>query len=339
LFALRAQLSALPTEAAILRAASAALEALLPGTVATAVAIFEDDENSVGDNSRVSMLEVSGDTTERRAAMEAAIAVGSSRGTSVAFVCYQAPARGSQHAVAWSGDFPSGLLAFSDWRAANRAGLAGQAVTVPLSAGPVQVGFVQAHFDWSAANKTGGETSVPSEQLLELCEIVGSAVFCVRAQTALSTSQSIVNDIFPQHVARALEQRAREGSAPAEPNALDGAVDDALDTRLTTVDEIRGPARVSDSGQTSSRLFAENYSAVTIIFADIVGFTAMSAARSPESVMAVLDNLFTRFDTLCARHSVYKVWSAAAHTLQPCLTLLHTRRSRLSAIVSWLWLG
>ena len=364
LFTLRAQLSTLPTESAILGAASSALATLLPGTVATAVAIFEDDENGVGDNSRVALLEVSGNTTERRAAMEAAIAAGSSRGTSVAFVCYQAPARGSQHAVAWSGDFPSGLLAFSDWRAASRAGLAGQAVTVPLSAGPVvrsllwmsrlcclrlrkrspfcypqTVGFVQAHFDFAAALKSGGEASVPSEQLLELCEIVGSAVFCVRAQQALSTSQSIVNDIFPQHVARALEQRAREESAPAAPSSGADVGDDSLDSRLTTVDELRGPARVSDHGPaSSSRLFAETFPAVTIIFADIVGFTALSATRSPESVMAMLDNLFTRFDALCARHAVYKVWIAAA-ALGAFFSRSRTRRLRLSVIVTWLWPG
>ena len=330
LFTLRAQLSTLPTESAILGAASSALMTLLPGTVATAVAIFEDDENGVGDNSRVSLLEVNGNTADRRAAMEAAIAAGSSRGTSVAFVCYQAPARGSQHAVAWSGDFPSGLLAFSDWRAASRAGLAGQAVTVPLSAGPVTVGFVQAHFDFGAALKSGGEASVPSEQLLELCEIVGSAVFCVRAQQALSTSQSIVNDIFPQHVARALEQRAREESAPAAPSVGADAVDESLDARLTTVDELRGPVRVSDHGQTAaSRLFAETFPAVTIIFGDIVGFTAMSATRSPESVMAMLDNLFTRFDALCARHSVYKV-----ETIGDCYMGASLRRGFILCLIA-----
>lgn len=296
LFALRAQLSTLPTESAILRAASAALEQLLPGTVATAVAIFEEDDDSVvGDSGRVALLEVNGVVAERRAAMDAAVSAGSARGTSVAFVCFQAPARGSQHAVVFSADFPTGLLAFSDWRAASRAGFSGQAVTVPLSAGPVTVGFVMAHFAATTA-KSGSDNSVPSEQLLELCEIVGSAVFAVRSQNALTTSQSIVNDIFPEHVARALEQRARED------------LDDALSPELPTVDESRAaapsPARISDH---SNKLFAEAYPSVTIIFADVVGFTALSAVRSPESVMAMLDNLFSRFDALCAKHSVYKV--------------------------------
>ena len=132
---------------------------------------------------------------------------------------------------------------------------------------------------------------MPSEQLLELCEIVGSAVFCVRSQQALSTSQSIVHDIFPEHVARALEQRARED------------LGDSLSPVLPSVDESRA-ARISDH---SNKLFAEAYPSVTIIFADVVGFTALSAVRSPESVMAMLDNLFSRFDALCAKHSVFKV--------------------------------
>jgi hypothetical protein len=172
------------------------------------------------------------------------------------------------------------------------------------------VGYISALFAASTALASGSETSVPSEQLLELCEIVGSAVFCVRAQQALSTSQSIVNDIFPVHVARALEQRAREEAAPGSTADLA----DALRTRLSSVDESpQGVARISDpSLALGSRLFAETYPAVTIVFGDLVGFTALSATRSPESVMAMLDNLFSRFDALCAQHSVFKVETIGA---------------------------
>lgn len=46
---------------------------------------------------------------------------------------------------------------------------------------------------------------------------------------------------------------------------------------------------------------------VSILFADIVGFTKMSSTKSAEEVVEILNNLFQRFDLLCKLHNCEKI--------------------------------
>ena len=57
----------------------------------------------------------------------------------------------------------------------------------------------------------------------------------------------------------------------------------------------------------------DKFSQVTLLYADIVGFTAWSAEKSPEEVVTMLNEMFTRFDKMCQEHKVYKV-----HTIGDC---------------------
>jgi adenylate cyclase len=54
-------------------------------------------------------------------------------------------------------------------------------------------------------------------------------------------------------------------------------------------------------------IIADASAAVTVLFADIVGFTQLSERLSPSDVVAVLDSLFTRWDALASRHGVEKI--------------------------------
>ena len=56
---------------------------------------------------------------------------------------------------------------------------------------------------------------------------------------------------------------------------------------------------------------------VTLIFADIVGFTDWSSSKQPEEIVKMLSNLFTRFDNLCVDYDVYKV-----HTIGDCYVVM-----------------
>jgi adenylate cyclase len=54
-------------------------------------------------------------------------------------------------------------------------------------------------------------------------------------------------------------------------------------------------------------IIADASPAVTVLFADIVGFTPLSERLSPSEVVALLDRVFARWDALAARHGVEKI--------------------------------
>jgi guanylate cyclase len=54
-------------------------------------------------------------------------------------------------------------------------------------------------------------------------------------------------------------------------------------------------------------VIADYYPSVSILFADVVGFTVMSAGASPEKMVGVLNEIFSRFDELSAKYGVEKI--------------------------------
>ena len=56
---------------------------------------------------------------------------------------------------------------------------------------------------------------------------------------------------------------------------------------------------------------------MTILYADIVGFTAWSSERTPTDIVGMLSTLFTQFDKMCIEYSVYKV-----HTIGDCYVVM-----------------
>ncbi|CAG9311321.1 unnamed protein product [Blepharisma stoltei] len=61
----------------------------------------------------------------------------------------------------------------------------------------------------------------------------------------------------------------------------------------------------------------DKYADVTMIYADIVGFTAYSSNKKPIEVVSMLSKLFSNFDHLCMKNNVYKV-----HTIGDCYVVL-----------------
>ena len=52
---------------------------------------------------------------------------------------------------------------------------------------------------------------------------------------------------------------------------------------------------------------ADSHDEATILFADIVGFTPLASQRTPDSVVRMLNMLFTRFDDLANKHGLEKI--------------------------------
>jgi PAS domain S-box-containing protein len=68
------------------------------------------------------------------------------------------------------------------------------------------------------------------------------------------------------------------------------------------------PAEVAEQLKAQpGRTIAEEFSQITALFADVVGFTPMSAHLSPVEAVELLNELFTAFDRIASRHGLEKV--------------------------------
>jgi class 3 adenylate cyclase len=54
-------------------------------------------------------------------------------------------------------------------------------------------------------------------------------------------------------------------------------------------------------------VIADAFEDVTVLFADLVGFTSLSAKLSSEALVLLLDDVFSAFDVLAARHGLEKI--------------------------------
>ncbi|GBF95128.1 hypothetical protein Rsub_07712 [Raphidocelis subcapitata] len=119
--------------------------------------------------------------------------------------------------------------------------------------------------------------------LLVQTDVSGRAAAELQLRRVLDAEHALLEEILPRQVLEAmtvsaLREAAAAGGTPAP---------------------LLGPG--------DALKLALHHEQVSILFADIVGFTAMAKAQPPAAVMALLNELFTRFDLLLERHSVYKV--------------------------------
>lgn len=67
------------------------------------------------------------------------------------------------------------------------------------------------------------------------------------------------------------------------------------------------PVSIADELKNNNVVKAEKFARMTVLFADIAGFTQFSATRSPDLVVQVLNDVFSEFDRLVDRHGVEKI--------------------------------
>ena len=67
------------------------------------------------------------------------------------------------------------------------------------------------------------------------------------------------------------------------------------------------PEPIADRLRSGERLIADRFEDVTLLFADIVGFTELSSSMRPDELVAVLNEVFTVFDDLVDEHRLEKV--------------------------------
>jgi adenylate cyclase len=67
------------------------------------------------------------------------------------------------------------------------------------------------------------------------------------------------------------------------------------------------PATIAERLKQQPGVIADAFAAVTVVFADIVGFTEFAGEAAPEHVVTVLNALFSRFDEIAERHGIEKI--------------------------------
>lgn len=67
------------------------------------------------------------------------------------------------------------------------------------------------------------------------------------------------------------------------------------------------PAHIAERLKGSGSSIADGHDNVTVLFADIVGFTRLSAQKSPEALVQLLDRVFSAFDELADIHGLEKI--------------------------------
>ena len=67
------------------------------------------------------------------------------------------------------------------------------------------------------------------------------------------------------------------------------------------------PAAIANRLKESNQLIADGFESVTILFADVVGFTPMSDGLPPARIVEFLSQVFCRFDLLAEKHGLEKI--------------------------------
>ncbi len=67
------------------------------------------------------------------------------------------------------------------------------------------------------------------------------------------------------------------------------------------------PAAIASRLKATPGTIADHFDAVTILFADLVGFTQMSARIPPQALVDLLNEIFSDFDALADRHGLEKI--------------------------------
>ena len=67
------------------------------------------------------------------------------------------------------------------------------------------------------------------------------------------------------------------------------------------------PAPIAERLKTDPAPIADRYPEASVLFADLVGFTELSAGMAPEDLVTLLNELFTAFDQVSERHGLEKI--------------------------------
>ncbi|KXZ51265.1 hypothetical protein GPECTOR_13g752 [Gonium pectorale] len=193
---------------------------------------------------------------------------------------------------------------------------------------------------WHEIWATGAVDSVTGQEVIVLTQLDVTAKVIAERHLAMvmESEHRLVEQLFPRHVlkhfteqwttasdllvggGRLQEGGCHRGSAAAAPEAPPPAAAAAADKPLsgTGADGAsceNGPSLVRDCGMECNAL-ATWHPEVTLLFADVKGFTNMCEKVEPSQVMGFLNALYSRFDDMLDSYGVYK--ASTVETIGDC---------------------
>jgi class 3 adenylate cyclase len=122
-----------------------------------------------------------------------------------------------------------------------------------------------------------------------------------RQDTVLAAAKrttDIIGSLFPKEVASRLIEEAKQKDLGRKGTGTKSQLKDFLSD---------GSARETGESAFKTKPIADLFPETTIMFADIVGFTAWSSMREPCQVFTLLETIYHEFDEIARRRRVFKV--------------------------------
>ncbi|OTF82378.1 adenylate and guanylate cyclase-like protein [Euroglyphus maynei] len=146
-------------------------------------------------------------------------------------------------------------------------------------------------------------------------ELQGQIIECVESKCLLFLGSPIVKGLqsLTSHVILIEEQSRAQESLKRRMDKLKDTIQKANQAveieRSKNVDLLNliFPAQVARRLWLGKSVEARQYDDVTMLFSDIVGFTAICSSATPMAIINMLNDLYTQFDVFCGEIDVYKV--------------------------------
>uniref|UniRef100_A0A383WI74 Guanylate cyclase domain-containing protein n=1 Tax=Tetradesmus obliquus TaxID=3088 RepID=A0A383WI74_TETOB len=154
------------------------------------------------------------------------------------------------------------------------------------------------------ANKFSDPVTGEDVVMLIQTDVTARVVAMRQVQQVLNAEQGLLEGIFPRQVLQLLTRAAiSRGAGSGLSTAIGSPTRRSDDSSAGS----RPASRVSMTGGGRKIKVPMQHEQVSVLFADIVGFTNMSKEVEPETVMEFLNDLYCRFDNLLEAAGVYKV--------------------------------
>lgn len=146
----------------------------------------------------------------------------------------------------------------------------------------------------------------PSGVLIATVEKVGAGNLEARTNISGKDEMGVLGRAIDQMAARLAlavgnaEQKAKEAQEQTRALAEERRHSEKLLHNVL-------PAIIAERLQKGESMIAETFPEVTVLFADIVGFTTLASQIGPREIVSMLNNVFGRFDKLVVEHKLEKI--------------------------------